>query len=181
MVSEFREVPGWPGYRVSRDGVVQTGKNNGGILSGEWKVKEAFIDRDGYLKVNLSHKKRHLSVGVHVLVLTCFGGPRPPGNVMVLHGNGNCRDNRIENLRWGFADENAEDRDSHGTTARHERNGNAKLTWVQVYEIRALHESGKSAGSIAKLFAVSKKAVLNIIHKRTWDDSRALPTVQSSN
>jgi hypothetical protein len=55
--------------------------------------------------------KDHL---VHVLVLTVFRGPRPPGK-QTRHLNGNPAYNWVTNLKWGTASENAYDRVIHGT------------------------------------------------------------------
>ncbi len=172
---EWRPIPGWPGYRVSNDGCVETCKTNGGLLSENWKPKKSSVDEDGYLRLKLTHKSRTVFTGVHDLVLIAFGPPRPPGDSMCCHANGQRQDNRIDNLRWGFADDNAADRDAHGATARFERNGNAKLTWERVFAIREMVASGRSYNSVAKEFGVSKKCVLNIVHGRTWDERKAMP------
>ena len=44
----------------------------------------------------------------------------------------------------------------------------AKLTWAEVDKIRELHSKGISCYRLAKMYSVSKKAVLNIIHNKTW-------------
>lgn len=44
----------------------------------------------------------------------------------------------------------------------------AKLTWDKVHEIRDLSKSGVSSCKIAKMYSVSKKAILNIVHNKTW-------------
>lgn len=44
----------------------------------------------------------------------------------------------------------------------------AKLTWDKVHEIRDLSKSGVSSYKIAKMYSVSKKAILNIVHNKTW-------------
>lgn len=161
---EWRSIPGWPGYRVSNDGKVESCRTNGGTFSREWKPKEGSKDADGYYRVHLHYSgKRSLFVGVHHLVLTCFGSAKPPGNSICLHRNAIRDDNRIENLRWGFPQDNADDRDLAGNTARHERNGNAKLDWDQVHEIRMLRESGMSLSAIAVRFNVHKKTILEAV------------------
>lgn len=52
---------------------------------------------------------------IHQLVLESFVGPRPNTDSVVRHLNGDPVDNRIENLVWGTASENAHDRVRHGT------------------------------------------------------------------
>lgn len=51
--------------------------------------------------------------GVHVLVLETFAGLRPRDHV-ACHRNGDHRDNRLANLYWGTAEDNARDRVQHG-------------------------------------------------------------------
>lgn len=51
---------------------------------------------------------------------------------------------------------------------RGEDSPSAKLNWQKVSEIRSLSKEGKSAYKIAKLYGVSKKSVLNIIHNKIW-------------
>lgn len=44
----------------------------------------------------------------------------------------------------------------------------AKLTWAEVDQIRALNSKGISCYRLAKMYSVSKKSVLDIIHNKTW-------------
>lgn len=71
-------------------------------------------DRTGHLAVTLSKLGKHQSASVHVLVKEAFDGPTPDG-MMVCHENGNPTDNRLENLYFGTAFDNALDMQRHGT------------------------------------------------------------------
>lgn len=51
---------------------------------------------------------------------------------------------------------------------RGEKSPLAKLTWEKVREIRMKSKEGESACSLAKIYGVSKKVILNIIHNKTW-------------
>lgn len=44
----------------------------------------------------------------------------------------------------------------------------AKLTTAKVLEIRARYEAGESAASLARIFGVSYKTALLVIHRETW-------------
>lgn len=105
-MSQLRPIKGYPGYMVTSDGRVWSDKQ-----SGRWLK----LDRkpNGYLAAGLWRDGRKSSVLVHSLVLETFGSPRPEG-LQVRHLNGQQRDNRIENLAWGTAVENAADRDQQG-------------------------------------------------------------------
>src|SRR5690606_8270706 len=77
--------------------------------------------RGGYLSVGLNKvgavKKR---VTVHRLVATAFLGPSDLP--LVRHIDGNPKNNRVENLRFGTESENAYDRVAHGTQHRGNQN-----------------------------------------------------------
>lgn len=85
-------------------------------VSDEGRVRRAATGRvlkqqvdEGYCRVQLRVDGRTRNVGVHVLVLTTFTGPRPPG-YETCHGPGGRSDNRHTNLRWGTHTENMADR-----------------------------------------------------------------------
>lgn len=102
MTEEWREPPSYPGFKVSSLGRV-IGKR--GAL-----MKPRPHGRDGtHLAVSIGSKP----VLVHHLVLDAFVGPRPVG-MQARHLNDDGHDNRIENLRWGTAHENAVDKVRNG-------------------------------------------------------------------
>lgn len=68
---------------------------------------------------------------LHCVILAAFCGPCP-NEMQCRHLDGNPANNNLENLCWGTPLENAADRDSHGTTAKGERNASASLTDEQV-------------------------------------------------
>ena len=100
-MEEWRPVVGYEGlYEVSDRGRVRSLK---GSL---FKQSEC----NGYFRVKLKGK----TFSTHRLVLASFKPHHPPGKNLVLHGNGNPGDNRLENLRWGDQKENMADRRRHG-------------------------------------------------------------------
>lgn len=90
------------------------------------KSKGAKIDRVKKLTysgdrmcVSLSKDGRTLAHQVHRLVLLSFeGGSKDPSKNMCCHKNGNPLDNRIDNLYWGSALDNANDSIDHDTRTR---------------------------------------------------------------
>jgi hypothetical protein len=138
---EYREVEGFPAYRVGSDGSVWSRwrKGPGAKLSNTtWLQLRATPDRDGYRRVQLSHANgTKLTRKVCVLVAEAFLGPRPEG-MECRHDNGRCADDRADNLIWGTSLENAADKRRHGTIAKGERHGKAKLTATQIEELLAL-------------------------------------------
>jgi hypothetical protein len=127
------DLPGWPGYAVTEDGRVisfmrRRSRGFGGgseTLMGDEGREVASFDRKDrrgqptrYRSVCLSRDGRSRNLYVHELVLLAFVGPRPAPDIEVLHRNGHGSDNRLENLRYGTVQENADDRELHGTVHR---------------------------------------------------------------
>jgi DNA invertase Pin-like site-specific DNA recombinase len=52
--------------------------------------------------------------------------------------------------------------------ARGERNANARLTWVQVREMRRLRLTGMTLVALARMFGVSHPTVSRIARGQTW-------------
>lgn len=120
----------------------------------------------GYPVVSLKERGRRRTVPVHTLVLEAFAGPRPPGS-QCRHLNGNCKDCRLENLKWGTPFQNALDKRLHGTIRCGEKHQNARLTEKDVIEIRHLAKTNRHA-DIANIYRVSKSCISAIVRKRTW-------------
>lgn len=113
----WRPVPGYEGaYEVSSQGRVRSlerldsrgHKRRGKLLSA------GSSGREGRLTVSLADNGAMRTHWVHQIVLMAFVGPRPAG-MEACHWNGDPRDNRVENLRWGTRRENTLDRVRHGT------------------------------------------------------------------
>ena len=126
-------------------------------------------DTDGYYVVTIRpHNKKSRLMKVHRLVLLAFQGP---SNLMCCHSDGNRQNNCLENLRYGTAQDNADDRASHGQQvgAKGEKNGAAKLTEADVLRIKEyLAEANLSKSHIAKLFNVAIETIRSIAIGRTW-------------
>lgn len=78
------------------------------------RVIVAKAAKTGHQRLTLSKMGIHTTHSVHVLVKHTFDGPVPPGRI-VCHDNGNASDNRLENLYWGTHEQNALDKERHGT------------------------------------------------------------------
>jgi hypothetical protein len=121
-------------------------------------------DGAGYQKF-LSHKagvKKNISL--HVCVLQAFTGSAPEG-FECCHGNGDRKDNRHSNLRWGTRAENAKDRALHGTAIRGEESPNSKLSDRDVREIL---RSPESHAEVASVYGVSAELVGMIRNGKAW-------------
>lgn len=121
------EVPGFPGYHVSKTGEVYSrwglrrrtggGRGTESYLQGGAKRLKLGKHCKGYLSVSLRKDGEYHSFLVHQLVLLTYVGPCPAGKEGC-HDNGVKTDNRIENLYWGTRLENVQDSIRHGTHQR---------------------------------------------------------------
>ena len=116
MNEQWRPVSDWP-YEVSDLGRVRR------VETG--RVLRATPDANGYPRVTLrAPGKRVLFRAVHRLVCEAFRGPAPAG-MGVLHGDGDKKNCRLSNLRYGTQAENAADSLAHGAHRCGERHPQA--------------------------------------------------------
>lgn len=170
---KWSDVAGFPGYRVSADGEVQTQRGFSGrgygrapevVMTGRWRSLKCDIDERGRKRVTLSKNNLTKRVLVSRLVLECFAGPCPAGMVCC-HNNGDCTDNRIDNLRWDTQANNLKDKISHGTHLNGEKIHTAKLTED---DVRVIRSDGRSLSDIAEELGVTVTSVLYIKQRKTW-------------
>lgn len=165
-VEIWKPVPGYEGiYEVSTHGRVAS-------VSTNWRgygrrLMEQDMDIYGYMKVRLTKEGCRKKLSVHRLVCLAFLGDPGDGD-QVCHNNGDRADNRLENLRWGTAKENAADRDRHGMTAIGRRNAQAVLDADDIHRIRKLASKGLVQRSIADKFGVSQRTIHDVLTGRTW-------------
>jgi hypothetical protein len=148
----YRDVSGFPGYRVGDDGSVWSCRKPGygyGRI-GEWKRLKADPDKAGRPVVSLRRGGKTFRMLVCWIVAMAFIGPRPVG-LLVCHDNGNPGDNRPKNLKYGTYKDNEDDKARHGRKLLGDRHPVAKLTPEKVGRIKAALASEPSRGLIAKL------------------------------
>lgn len=109
-------------------------------------------------------------------MLEAFRGLPPTAAHQAAHWNGDRSDNRLANLRWATAAENAADRARHGRS-RGARPGsghhNARLTDFEVAEIRRRAAGGERGKDLAEAFRVSRPTICDILKGRTWQSHPA--------
>lgn len=109
MIEVWRPVLGYEGrYEVSSLGRVRSLITDR-IMRQQLNGKAE--DHADYYRVKLAGGRQRY---VHHLVCEAFFGPRPAG-MYACHANGNHRDNWMDNIYWGTAEQNVADMQTHGT------------------------------------------------------------------
>lgn len=167
---QYREVPGFPGYRVGDDGSVWScwrrsshGRGRGGfkVLSDSWRRLKVSVHQ-GAARCNLG---RGNLCRVGRLVLECFVGPCPAGMECCHFPDRDPSNCCLDNLRWGTSAENTEDQRRHSTLIGGERHGMAKLSNEEIEEIRAMAGT-MSQRAIGDCFGIKQPHVSDILRNK---------------
>ena len=150
----FAPVPGYPGYRVSDAGRVQTRRHRNGLPAPGWRDLAPGADGRGYPQVRLYRpgarpRWRH----VHLLVLEAFIGPRPPG-LVARHGPAGPGVPALWNLSYGTRSENMADKWRDGTAQTRDRR-RGYWSGDQARRVYARWLAGETVGAIARELGVS--------------------------
>lgn len=165
----YRDVQGFPGYRVGDDGSVWSCKNARWGLRSTWKRMKLYPVPSGHLSATLmgpNRKARHIFA--HILVLNAFVGPCPDG-LECCHEDGDPTNNHVGNLRWDTRKANVADTRRHGKMLIGEAAPGAYLTEDVVRQIRSSYVRGEVGyKTLAKRFRIPFSTVVGVINRRTW-------------
>lgn len=167
----WKPVVGYEGfYEVSNLGRVKSIRSGKGTYIG--RIVRGGHIYNGYAMVNLSKYGIPKFFTVHRLVAFAFLGNPPTPKHEINHKNLIRTDNRVENLEWCTHLENM--RHSYRNSNRNqgnERNGNARLTWESVREIRRIYsEGGITQPNLAKVFNVSPTTIWDVVNNKRWKE-----------
>jgi hypothetical protein len=103
----WRLIPGYPYYRVSTFGQIESCRKRAmrkspseGIADTDWRPMSPGVGKYGHLKITVrNHPREKKSLSVHVAVLLAFAGPCPPG-MIGCHDDGDHSNNHARNIRW---------------------------------------------------------------------------------
>lgn len=163
-MTEWRDIPGYPGYKASDDGQIASFKKDpsGYILT----QHEA---SNGYMRVAVrSEAHKGNCAGVHRFVAAAFI-PNPNNLPEINHKNGNKKDNRVENLEWVTSSQNHK----HAykvlgkqSAAKGKRfNRKAKLSPT---EVRIIRTSTLGISELAEYFGIDQSTVYNVRKRKTY-------------
>lgn len=134
-------------------------------------------NQSGYSVVSLHGHVGRTQGKVHRLVLEAFVGLSDSRAEACHFPDPSKTNNRLDNLRWGSAKENAGDRDKHGRTnkPRGENNPVAKLSDTRVIEIFKARKNGKTQKEIADEFGVSQSLISMVCGRKIWSHVECMP------
>lgn len=160
---EVREMPGFPGYAVSRCGRVFSCNHPTGRLPW-YKELRLSTDAKGYRGLTLCGQRGRVKKRVHRLVAELFV-PNPRNLPCVRHLNGVPSDNRADNLAWGTYADNEADKRVHGTW---DTRRNGKLNEAHIAKARQWARNGISQRGIAEKLGVSRPTITRLLNGSTW-------------
>lgn len=175
-----RDIPDHPGYRVLRDGRVQTKWRQGATSPRfDWKDMRGMADPQGYRRVGIGTKGGRRTVQIHRLVAEAFI-PNPRNLPVVRHLDNDPSNNHVDNLAWGTYADNEQDKKRHGTYYSGSRGGSfyaRKLTLADAQAIRSAHDAGETGAALARRYGVGASTVYRIIRWTTYrPDQPARPS-----
>lgn len=147
----LRDVPGFPGYKVSEAG---------DILSPHGNWRKHTRKPSGHLYVSTKTATgAQKNLYVHVAVALAWLGPQPEG-MEVCHNDGNHKNNHVSNLRWDTHASNMQDCRKHGV--------GSLLLAEDIPVIRKRLASGERHLDIARDYKVHRSTITKISQGKNW-------------
>lgn len=165
-MSEWKPIVGYDGrYEVSNSGNVRETVSGGYREVGQWP------NNQGYMIVRLSGPRTQARV--HRLVAQAFVS-NPQNKPCINHINCDRADNRHANLEWCTQSENIAHSEHLGRMQRSywrgRRSPSAKLSDLDVANLRAAHANGATYADLANIYVISKRAVGRIVKREVYAD-----------
>lgn len=166
MTEEWRGVVGYEGlYSVSSLGNIKSFIGHHGVPVRGMSTRRLL---KGYPGIKLCKVGAAKTATVHSIVAAAFIGPRPTG-MEINHKNGVKTDNRVVNLEYMTRGENSQHAARMGLAYVGILNAAAKLAESDVRRIRSEYKPWVvSANTLARRFGVTKRSILNVVHRKTW-------------
>lgn len=157
---DWTPIPNRPGYEIHPDGRVRSNLGGNG-----WRILVCKTGDVGYPMVCI-YKKRNC---VHRLLAETFiPKPDTPERLAVNHKDGVKTNNSLSNLEWVTWSEN----NLHATRVLRQRigekQGGAKLTIDEVYEIRAWKAFGARVVDLAGIYGVKVSTLYGVLDGSRW-------------
>ena len=159
-MDQLRPIEGFEGlYSIHADGRIQSHLQTHRILKGR-------PVGHGYLAVELRRHDRAYPRYIHDLVCKAFIGDKPSG-MTVNHKDGNKTNNHVSNLEYATPKEQSNHAKALGLLFVGERHPMAKLTAIDVQEIRI---SPLTARELSVKYSISYPTIRRILRGDLWKD-----------
>ena len=174
MKEIWKAIPGYEGhYEVSSLGRVRSltreAKRAWGIVTIKGKMLKLAKLPAGYLFVGLCKDGEKDQRYIHDLVLSTFVCPRPDGMQCCHFPDDDKSNNNIDNLRWGTAGDNENDKIRLRTKKRGEQISNSKFTNKQAEQIRKMYATGKwSQQKLADKYGVVQFTISQLVRGKRY-------------
>ena len=171
-MAKYDNIPGHPGYYISRNGKLYTrhipGNTKGSLYKDKWVLRNKYSLSNGkyvkYYRVEIQGKKWY----VHRLVASIWL-PNPENLPCVGHKDNNPLNNHYKNLYWGTHQENMAQMIVDGRKQK----GEECPRWVnkEIPELFDYYCDGVSTMELAEMFNTNKSMINKIIRykfKELW-------------
>ena len=162
MTGDLRIIPNLPQCKADSKGNIYRVYHNKQL-----RKLVQHTDKDGYMIVRVQHNGRRRSLKVHRLICSAFHG-QCPVSMMSRHLDGERSNNSPDNLRWGTAQDNSDDKWQHGTMCTKEKSGRARFTQTDVDLMRSRYANGEIQQTIADDFGTTQSRISEIVTRKTW-------------
>ena len=157
MMKRNDNIPGYPGYYVSRVGKVYSRKSLPHDVWKELTYRYTYDNRVTVLLTNTKYNKKRFKVSRLVALVHI---PNPYNKHCVCHKDNNPKNNKVSNLYWGTHRENMDQMSLDGRASRY--GSNCIQSWVKE-ELVKLYSEGFSVNSLSKGYGLSRKTVRRIV------------------
>lgn len=152
-------IPGYPGYHVTKSGLVYSNKR------GTWRIRKTSVSNTNRLRVRINNKWFQVSRLVAEIHM-----PNPNNLPVVMHLDNNPLNNNVENLKWGTQSDNIQQAytEKHITPFHLLVNGDkhpsTKITNQTRYLLVDLYLNYKvPIPKLSIIFGISKRHITKII------------------
>jgi hypothetical protein len=158
---KFIKIKEFPKYEISDMGVIRHIESK--------RIKSQYVSSTGYYMVSFyGGNNKSKPQRVHRLLAKVFI-PNPKKHPFINHIDGNKLNNKLNNLEWCTNSHNIEHAFRMGLINNTGvNNGMSKLNDIKAKEIKTLLNKGYSQYRIARLYKVSRSAILKIKLNLTW-------------
>lgn len=165
---KYDNIPGFPGYYISKRGGLWSNRKNG-----QWKKLKPHLNKmwNRYQYTLMDSRGIRKLCKISRLVAMVYL-PKPSSTKLVIrHLDDNPLNNHVDNLRWGTQKQNMEDARKNGKLRGSScKASRAKLSKKDLILIFKLKAKGLYYKDIAKRLGVSVGTIGRVINKKSYRD-----------